>query len=196
MKLTRVVIVLVGLLVAGAHATFQSDEDLQINFPPTERIAPPSNVVQHFRSHDNLSTGWNTVIRTQWIKIGRAKCDDRCVDLCVFCGESGSITYDAAKEEGTASGKIRFSWAPNSAGFIRARVGLAVPSGCSNYMPYFEMRDEKDHEFAYHDPHEHLVPHSRVHVHRFTNGIGSIVFQNENTTYERLVRMGALLTCS
>jgi len=150
------------------------DEDLQIVTASSERVDVPPEVRKHFETHDNLITNWNVAYQSSWAKVGPAGCDDQCIQV-----------YPDSK-----SGVV-INIKPASSTFTKLRLGLDVPSSCHNAMPFFEIKDDHDHVYVYHDPGEHPV-FFRVHVYRFNNGKASVVFQNENTSKTRDVRLGML----
>jgi hypothetical protein len=80
--------------------------------------------------------------------------------------------------------------------YYRERIGIDIPKECSGYHPFFEVRHVNNPaslNYGYHEPER--IGEFYTYLHRLYMQTGSYVFQNEDQSNAREVRMGALFVC-
>jgi hypothetical protein len=169
MKSLSAVLLALGFAVGSAVG---QDQNMAINKLPSTETPVPSAV----KSVGNYQGPASKTLSTPWVRLGKAGCNQRCVEVS---GKDRGVqvkVWDASKA------------------FTKVRLGTDVPRSCDVVGLFGEMRDEGDETagFAFHDPTAHPKEHSRIHVFKFEGGTASMVFQNEHTGKTREVRLNVI----
>jgi hypothetical protein len=162
-------------LMACSTVALAQDDRLPVIRPQLEIVkASPTP----FPFTDKTAAEYDTWIRTHWIQMNRAKCDQDCLQIAVH----------------TTTGLLQIDTAGAKKGFAKLRLGMLIPATCGDAVGYGEMRDQSGSGAAVKDPTLNPIPMSRIHVFR-SDERGrevSMVFQNEHPGILRQARLNVL----
>ena len=162
-------------LIACSTVASAQDDRLPVIRPQLEIVkASPAP----FPFPDKTAADYDTWIRTHWIQMNRAKCDEDCLQIAVH-STTGLVQID------TASAKK---------GVAKLRLGILIPATCGDAAWYGEMRDQSGSGAAVKDPTPNPITLSRIHVFRSDERSRevSMVFQNEHPGILRQARLNVL----
>ena len=110
-------------LIASSTLARAQDDRLPVIRPQLEIVkASPTP----FPFADKTAADYDTWIRTHWIQMNRAKCDQDCLQIAIH----------------TTTGLVQIDTAAAKKGFAKLRLGMLIPPTCGESVWYGEMRDQ------------------------------------------------------